>query len=336
MSKTRNLSDLLDANGDVKSTALDNVPASDDASALTTGTLDNARLSTNVSVSGDLTVDTDTLKVDSTNNRVGVNTTSPDNPLEVVDNTGLNLGLKVSPSVSGSSTLQLKTWNDSADNRNWAFRNRYNQYGTLELMRSTDSTSQPLTTVMSFHNNSRVGIGTTSPSSLLHVNGDIRCAGLIPQNVYLGGTGSANALDDYEEGTFTPTISANGSASSGATYSLQEGYYLKVGENVLVHARLLLTNKGSGTGSCGIGSLPFAPRDNYSGVNYEYFGSTMYNNLQNMGSNIINVALVHTGNAMIGFAMSAAGGANNFALLDMSNLTNTSDIRATVWYQTSS
>ena len=44
MSKTRNLSDLLDANGDVKSGALDNVPASDDASALTTGTLPNARL----------------------------------------------------------------------------------------------------------------------------------------------------------------------------------------------------------------------------------------------------------------------------------------------------
>jgi hypothetical protein len=45
VSKTRNLSDLLDANGDVKSTALDNVPASNDASALTTGTLPNDRLS---------------------------------------------------------------------------------------------------------------------------------------------------------------------------------------------------------------------------------------------------------------------------------------------------
>ena len=44
MSKARNISDLLDANGDVKSGALDNVPASDDASALTTGTLPNARL----------------------------------------------------------------------------------------------------------------------------------------------------------------------------------------------------------------------------------------------------------------------------------------------------
>jgi hypothetical protein len=46
MTKTRNISDLLDANGDVKSTALDNVPASNDASALTTGTLDSARLGT--------------------------------------------------------------------------------------------------------------------------------------------------------------------------------------------------------------------------------------------------------------------------------------------------
>jgi len=48
MSKTRNISDLLDANGDVKSTALDNVPASNDASALTTGTLPDARLSSNI------------------------------------------------------------------------------------------------------------------------------------------------------------------------------------------------------------------------------------------------------------------------------------------------
>ena len=55
MSKTRNLSDLLDANGDVKSTALDNVPASNDASALTTGTLDNARLPSSIDISGTLT-----------------------------------------------------------------------------------------------------------------------------------------------------------------------------------------------------------------------------------------------------------------------------------------
>jgi len=39
MSRARNLADLLDASGDVVSGALDNVPPSNDASALTTGTL---------------------------------------------------------------------------------------------------------------------------------------------------------------------------------------------------------------------------------------------------------------------------------------------------------
>jgi len=45
MTKARNLSNLLDATGDVVSSALDNVPPSDNASSLTTGTLDVARLS---------------------------------------------------------------------------------------------------------------------------------------------------------------------------------------------------------------------------------------------------------------------------------------------------
>jgi hypothetical protein len=44
MSRARNLADLLDASGDVVSGALDNVPASNDASALTTGTLPIARI----------------------------------------------------------------------------------------------------------------------------------------------------------------------------------------------------------------------------------------------------------------------------------------------------
>ena len=46
--KNKALSDLLDANGDVVSGALDNVPASDNASALVTGTIPDARLSNQV------------------------------------------------------------------------------------------------------------------------------------------------------------------------------------------------------------------------------------------------------------------------------------------------
>jgi len=60
-SKSRQLADLLDANGDVKSASLDNVPASDDASALTTGTLPAARIAsgaiTNVKLGTDISAD---------------------------------------------------------------------------------------------------------------------------------------------------------------------------------------------------------------------------------------------------------------------------------------
>ena len=52
MTKARNIADLLDANGDVKTDSLDNVPASNDASALTTGTLNNARLPNDISDGG--------------------------------------------------------------------------------------------------------------------------------------------------------------------------------------------------------------------------------------------------------------------------------------------
>ena len=49
MTKARNIADLLDANGDVKSASLDNVPAVDltnlSASNLTSGTIPDARVS---------------------------------------------------------------------------------------------------------------------------------------------------------------------------------------------------------------------------------------------------------------------------------------------------
>ena len=43
MTKANDLASLLDANGDVVSSALDNVPPSNDASALSTGTLPDGR-----------------------------------------------------------------------------------------------------------------------------------------------------------------------------------------------------------------------------------------------------------------------------------------------------
>jgi len=71
--------------------------------------------------------------------------------------------------------------------------------------------------------------------------------------VYLGGTGSANKLDDYEEGTWTPSF-INGTW----TYSKQYGRYTKVGELVTIWYSIAWSAR-SGTGELQVTGLPFTP-----------------------------------------------------------------------------
>ena len=52
------------------------------------GNVTSAKLDTNITVSGDLTVDTNTLFVDSTNNRVGIGTASPAHLVDAINTTG--------------------------------------------------------------------------------------------------------------------------------------------------------------------------------------------------------------------------------------------------------
>jgi hypothetical protein len=65
-----------------------------------------------------------------------------------------------------------------------------------------------------------------------------------------------NTLDDYEEGTWTPTVTASG-GSSGVTYAGQHGYFTKIGRHVTVYFRVALTAAGTLTGNVQIGGLPF-------------------------------------------------------------------------------
>jgi len=77
--------------------------------------------------------------------------------------------------------------------------------------------------------------------------------------VYLGGTGSANKLDDYEEGTWTPAITGASANPSSLAYGSQDGEYTKVGRQVTVHFRISTTAGSGGSGTFGISGLPFTP-----------------------------------------------------------------------------
>jgi hypothetical protein len=67
----------------------------------------------------------------------------------------------------------------------------------------------------------------------------------------------ANTLDDYEEGTWTPTITFGGN-QTGQTYAIQVGRYTKVGNLVTVIGNAQLLSSGSATGALAMSNLPFS------------------------------------------------------------------------------
>ena len=70
--------------------------------------------------------------------------------------------------------------------------------------------------------------------------------------VYLGGTGAANLISDYEEGTWTPAIS--GASVSGGSYV---GHYTKIGRQVFFQWYSSAMTISSASGAAAITGLPF-------------------------------------------------------------------------------
>ena len=88
-----------------------------------------------------------------------------------------------------------------------------------------------------------------------------------------GDTATANALDDYEEGTWTPIFTGS-SSNPSVTYDIQTGHYRKIGG--LVHASFNLRTDAvasTGSGSLFISGLPFAGT---TASNTHYSGSIGY------------------------------------------------------------
>jgi len=92
--------------------------------------------------------------------------------------------------------------------------------------------------------------------------------------ITLGGTGAANTLDDYEEGTWTASLNT---ANSNATTSVgnSTGYYTKIGSQVTVWWYSSATNiSAAGSGLPLIAGLPFTPDNSGNKYGNPVFGHT--------------------------------------------------------------
>jgi hypothetical protein len=157
---------------------------------------------------------TQALIVDSSQN-VGIGTASPSNKLTVKTADGAGIAIQNAAGTEYRWAVNLDN-SFSAVNTGVAERLRINTTGNLVLQGGTVAAS---------------GTGVTFPATQSASN-------------------DANCLDDYEEGTWTPTV------TGVSTYTVQNGIYTKIGKFVLLVGEIAGTDSGT-LSSFDIGSFPF-------------------------------------------------------------------------------
>ena len=113
------------------------------------------------------------------------------------------------------------------------------------------------------------------------------------KNGLLFGTDSAasNTLDDYEEGTWTPTIGGN------STYTNQVGRYIKIGNMVWVNFAIGINAQGSGSTISQISGLPVTSglaSQNTSNLTWHGLGVAMTYGVYYVGANSTTLSLSYT------------------------------------------
>jgi len=187
------------------------------------------------------------------------------NTAEFVDGTGtgdkgiqLNpLGLTVSTRNGGVSGIFGR---QASDGEIIQFRKDGTSIGAVGITSSTNDLY--INSVASNHKGLRFGSGAIVPTdnsggtddNATNLGGATqRFSNLyLGGGLFLGGTGSANQMSDYEEGTFTPTWSGYGTDKINST----SGRFVKVGNQVTVYAKLV-TGTGNDASSVAINNLPF-------------------------------------------------------------------------------
>jgi hypothetical protein len=114
------------------------------------------------------------------------------------------------------------------------------------------------------------------------------------KGIYLGVTSAtaANLLDDYEEGTFTPSLE-NGTVS----YTSRTGQYIKVGKLVFFSGTIVLASNDTGdSSSVRISGFPFTIDYTNNSILFTMNASlsTLFDNYHNVGGAYVGTALLNS------------------------------------------
>jgi len=136
---------------------------------------------------------------------------------------------------------------------------------------------------------------------------------------------TAEILDDYEEGTWTPVLGGQG-GTSGQSYGNQNGTYTKVGRSVTCCFYVNMTTKGTITGDLHILGLPFT-----CGSGKRSAAALGYIDKFTLTADHFIVNYVEQSNTAI-FLQEAEGEGDNVANLSTSNVEDNTQLMGSVTY----
>jgi len=197
-------------------------------------------------VSGDLTVDSNTLYVDSTNNRVGIGDSSPSAKLDVYSTSGSTTDIgRFEAAVGGYTGTSLIAANTIGPD---------SAYNLFKCITDSDGDAGGPYTEFVVRGDGNVGIGQSSPATPLHING---APGTTTLRLDAGGTlGGARrnwgiSAEKYAAGALTIEYgSTEGAAPSNAAMTIDSGGGVLINTTSAVGAggpRLSMAFNGSTT-----------------------------------------------------------------------------------------
>jgi hypothetical protein len=141
---------------------------------------------------------------------------------------------------------------------------------------------------------------------------------------------TSELLDDYEEGTWTPTLNFSGN-SVGLTYSRQVGKYVKVGNIVYCSGHFQVSNKGSSTGTAVVSGLPFT----YAAVTGGwFFPMGVRGNLNVGGAESVSFYISSSASSSMTLYSCNTSGGSNSGVPDTA-FNNSTEIDINVWFYVS-
>lgn len=171
--------------------------------------------------------------------------------------------------------------------------------------------------------NNMTGVAGLAATGLVDLSG--ASAGQVKFPATQNPSADANTLDDYEEGTWTPTVAFGGN-SVGVTYgALTKARYTKIGRVVVVDFNIVLTSKGTSTGSATIEGLPFGPLPNDGFYTAASFGIAL--NMASITGGVAGLAQPNSSRVLLYHTNNGSS-----AALTNANFTNTTNLYGSVSY----